>query len=185
MKTVVVALAVILLAGVVSCGPTLKVSSDYDRSVDFTKYKTFSLYNLRVTGSVSQLNADRIMTAVKNEMQAKGYTLTDSSSADLIVNAVTILQNKQDVTATTNYYGYGGMYRPYGYWGTGMGYGSTTTSVYEYKNGTLTIDVVDNRARKAIWQGVGNADIDHAPKDPDTAIKDGVHKIMESFPAAR
>ena len=114
-------------------------------------------------------------------MVKKGFTET-SNNPDLMLNAVTILKDKQSVTATTNYYGYGGLYRPYGYYG-GMGMASNTTvKTYNYKDGSLVIDIVDNATQKMIWQGTGNKDIDKKPKDTEAAIAEAVSKIMASFP---
>ena len=171
--------AVLFLA--TSCSSPLKVTSDYDKSANFGNYKTFSLYNLKTTGSVSQLNADRIANAIRSEMTKKGFT-ESGTNPDLMLNAVVILKDKQSVSATTNYYGYGGMYRPYGYYGGGMATGSTSVSTYEYKAGTFIIDVVDSKTQKMIWEGTGNKDFDSAPKNPDEAINTGVGKIMADFP---
>ncbi len=172
-------MAIILFAA--SCGSTLKVYTDFDKNAVFSNYKTFSVYNLKTTGSVSQLNADRIVNAIKAELTSKGFQEA-GSNPDLIINAVTLLKDKQSVSASSNYYGYGGIYRPYGYWGGGMGVGSTTVSTYTYKDGSLIIDVVDNKTQKMVWQGTGNAEIDKAPKDPDAAIKAAVTKILANFP---
>lgn len=166
---------------VVGCSSPLKVTNDYDKSVNFQGYRTFSVYNLKTKGTISQLNADRVVNAIRNEMTKKGFTEV-SNNPDLMVNAMTTLKDQQSVTANTNYYGYGGMYRPYGYYG-GMGMGSTTSvSTYNYKEGTFVIDVVDAKSNKMIWEGVGSKDIDSKPKDPEAAINEGVAKIMAGFP---
>jgi hypothetical protein len=104
------------------------------------------------------------------------------SNPDLMVNAMTILKDKQEVTATTNYYGYGGAYRPYGYYGGAGASGYTTYNTYEYKDGSLIIDIVDAKTNKMIWEGVGNKDIDKAPKNPEEAIAKAVASIMANFP---
>ena len=164
-----------------ACESTLKVTNDYDKSVNFSGYKTYSFYDLKTSGSVSKLNADRIINAIKAELARKGFKET-GSSPDLFVNAMTILKDKQEVTATTNYYGYGGAYRPYGYYGGAGASGYTTYNTYEYKDGSLIIDIVDAKTNKMIWEGIGNKDIDKAPKDPDAAIKNAVTSIMATFP---
>lgn len=165
------------------CGPSLKVSNDYDRSADFTQYKTFNLYKLEGKGNISELNYDRINKAIASEMKAKGFIETDTNP-DLLVNAVTILKDQQSVSSNTNVYGYGGMYRPYGMWGGGMGMATanTTYNTYNYKAGTFTIDIVDAKTKKMVWQGTGSADIDSAPKDPDATVQAGVTKILAGFP---
>jgi len=163
-----------------SCSSMLKVSNDFDRNANFSIYKTFSVYSVKTSGSVSQLNADRIVAAIKAEMISKGYSYVEAN-ADLTINAITILKDKQSVSTATNYYGYGGLYRPYGYYG-GLGLGANTSvSTYNYKDGSLTIEMVDSKTTKMVWQGIGNKEIDRASKDPDGDIKKAVALIMESF----
>ncbi len=158
-----------------SCS-TLKVTTDFDRSVDFIKYKTFDFIQLDVRGAISELNQDRFIKAIKAEMEKKGFTL-DKSNPDILVNATAIIEDKKSVTADT--YGYGGYYRPYR-WGGGV----TTTSfdVYEYKYGSLIIDVIDASTQQLIWEGTGNKEIDTEVKDPDAAAANAVAQIMAGFP---
>ncbi len=164
-----------------ACSSPLKVSHDYDKSVDFTKYKTYAIYKLEdKSGSVSQLNQNRLLAAIKTQMTAKGFTESETNP-DVLVNVVTIFKDKQSVTANTNYYGYGGYYRPYA-WGGGMASGTTTYSTYDYKDGSIIIDVVDAAKKQLIWQGMGNKEIDKPAKDPEPVINDAVAKIMASFP---
>jgi hypothetical protein len=173
----VIALCTLILAGV-ACGPTVKVTTDYDRSASFTGYKTYHIYDVKGKSEVSQLNGDRIINAVMDNMNKKGFTGV-AENPDLDVNVMTVTEQKKQVTANT--YGYGGAYRPYGYWG-GTGSTTTTFNAYEYKNGSLIIDIIDAKTQKAIWQGVGNADIDGEVSNPDKFISDAVAKIMAEFP---
>ena len=165
-----------------SCGPSLKVSSDYDRNANFAGYKTFALYkepDSLVT--ISPLNHDRIMTAVSAEMTGKGFGQTESDP-DLLVNPVAIVKNKVSVSANSNYYGYGGYYRPYS-WGAGYGgYSTTSYDVEQYKEGSLIIDVLDAKTKKLLWQGTGNSKIDTDIRDPDQRIREAINKIMADFP---
>lgn len=175
----VIALGALLIA-FDACGPTVKVTTDYDRSASFTGFKTYRIYDVKGKGEVSQLNADRITNAVQATMNQKGFTAS-TDNPDLDVNVMTITKDKKVVTANTNYYGYGGAYRSYGYWGGGAG-GTTTFNAYDYKNGSLIIDIVNAKTQKLLWQGVGNADIDGEVSNPDKFIQDAVNKIMTEFP---
>src|SRR5215471_12825134 len=83
---------------VTSCKPTLKVVSDYDKSANFSSYKSFSLYYLLTSRTVSELNEERIWNYIRAEMVKKGYVENDKNP-DLVVNAVSILDNKKYVTA--------------------------------------------------------------------------------------
>jgi len=173
-------LTAVLLLLIVSCEPSLKVTSDYDKSANFQPYKTFRMAQLTMQNqTINQLNQTRIINAVKSEMVKKGFQ--EVADPDLEVNAVIILEDKKSVTANTNYYGYGGYYRPYA-WGGGMASGYTTYSVEDYKAGSLIIEVADAKTKKLLWEGIGNKDIDKPAKDPDAAIKAAVTSIMASFP---
>jgi hypothetical protein len=167
-----------LLQADYGCAPSVKVNVDYDRAADFSSYKTFTMTDIAAKGEVSQLNAERIAKAIKGTLINKGYTEVGTDAAELLVNAVTVSKTKTAVTANTDYYGYGGVYRPYGYWGGG----STTFSSYNYTDGSLIIDVVNNKSQKLMWQGVGNAEIDKKPDNPDKFIQYAVEKILKDFP---
>ncbi|PIF30489.1 uncharacterized protein DUF4136 [Flavobacterium sp. 9] len=167
-----------------SCSPSVKVTADYDHATNFSEYKTFAFYDLKAQeGKINQLNADRITKAIRAEMLSKGFVETPSNP-DLKVNAVTILKNKTEVTANSNFYGYGGMYRPYGYWGGGamMGGGTTTFNSYDYVDGSLIIDIVSTKTQKLVWQGIGNAQIDSKPDNPEEFITSSIKKILAGFP---
>jgi hypothetical protein len=165
-----------------SCGPSLKVSTDYDKTVDFGKYKTFAMYKTEalLNESISQLNQQRIVTSIKNEMIKKGYQ-ENTTTPDLLVNPVAIFKDRVSVSSTSSAYGYGGYYRPYA-WGAGPAYGTTSYNVDHYKDGSLIIDVIDAHSKNLVWQGTGNKEIDKPAKDLDAAISKAVTSIMAGFP---
>ena len=177
-------LPLLVLTILYSCSPTVRVTTDYDHDTNFSEFKTFAVYDLKEQeGQVSQLNADRVTKAIRNEMISKG--LTESfSNPDLKVNAISILKNKTSVSANTDFYGYGGMYRPYGYWGRGMMMGGANTMVntYDYVDGSLIIDIVSTKTKKMVWQGIGNAKIDSQPGNPEEFIANSIKKILSGFP---
>jgi hypothetical protein len=177
-------ISMLILGLIYSCAPSVKVTTDYDHAANFSEFKTFAVYDLKTQeGQINQLNVDRIQKAIRAEMIAKGFKETDNNP-DLKVNAVTIVKNKTSVTANSNFYGYGGMYRPYGYWGAGGGMinGNTTYNTYDYVDGSLMIDIVSTKTQKLVWQGIGNAEIDSKPDNPDEFISSSVKKILAGFP---
>jgi len=167
-----------------ACTPQLKVTTDYDRKADFSKYKTFSLYVPEEKNeTISQLNRSRIESAVKAEMVKKGLQEANTDP-DVLVNVVTVIKNEKQVMANTNYYGYGGYYRPYG-WGGGMGSGYTTYNVADYKDGSLIIEVIDADTKSLVWEGIGNQEIDKPMENPDQQIQGIVAKILAGFPPGK
>ena len=115
-------------------------------------------------------------------MIKKGFT-ENTGNPDVFVNATAIVKEKKQVSSTTNNYGYGGYYRPY-YWSPGFA-GTTTYNVYEYKDGSLIIDIVNAANKQLVWQGTGNKEIDAPLKDADTEIPAAVTKIMAGFPPGK
>jgi hypothetical protein len=167
---------------VVACGPSLVVTSDYDRTVDFGKFRTFSIYHSgSQSQTISSLNEGRIINAIKAEMTRKGYMEVDVNP-DLLVNAVAVVKDRVGMNARTDYYANGGLYRPYfGMNGTMYSYTSYTLS--HYKDGSLIIDVIDARSNRTVWQGAGNSRIDGPIRDPATSIPRAIAKIMEKLPS--
>ena len=176
----IISLVLVFIAALASsCGPSIKVTSDYDRSVNFTAYKTFSMYEMK-SENVNQLNQDRIERYIRAEMTKRGFTET-KENPDLLVNAMTVMKNKKGISASTSFYGGYGFYRPYGVWGVPAA-GYTSVSTYDYKDGSLVIDLIDAKVKKMIWTGAASAEVYNAPKNPEEAIGVTVAKIMANFP---
>jgi hypothetical protein len=161
---------VLIMGLIISCAPSMKVSSDYEKTTNFSKYQSFSVYGLVTTLNVNSFNAERIINAIRYEMIKKGYT-ENNNYPDLVVNAVTILKEKQSVSAT----GHGGWYRPYT---------NVSFQTNHFKEGTLVIDVIDPGTNTLIWEGATSSEINGKPKDPERVINKTVAKILNEFPAA-
>jgi len=145
---------------------------DYDPEYDFSKLKTFGFLPIPAEAGIDQLNANRFGDAIKNEMTAKGYTV--SENADF---GVAILFGKQTKTNITSYgYGYGP------YWGRYGGTGNIDVS--QYDEGTLIIDVIDMNKKELVWRGTGKGAIDpNATVEERTAnINNAVAQILAQFP---
>ena len=180
-------LAIILMI-IASCS-TLKVTSDYDKTVDFTKFKTFEYYGWAQESDklLNQLDKDRIENAFADEFKKRGLTPVESGG-DLIVSLFIVVEQKSQTTAntTTMGSGYGGYYG--GFYGYGPGYGwggghsTTTVNTYEYEVGTLVCDVFDKASEKLIWEGIGNKTVDDNPATRDKNIPKAVAALMKSYP---
>jgi uncharacterized protein DUF4136 len=166
-----------------SCGSSLVVKTDYDKETNFTSFKTFSFADMNMDRTnISELNENRLIKAVKNEMTKKGFTQVEN--ADLEIHMHAVVENKWSATAHTDYYG-----STYPYYRRGLGwgttYGTTSVDVNEYQEGTLIIDLVDTEAKKLVWQGVGTAILKNKPKDVDERINKAVTKILAGFPPGK
>lgn len=96
-----------LLAFLLNCS-TISVNQDYDSSYDFSQLKTFGFLPLPQEAGIDQLSANRLGDAIKNELQANGYSVS-GDNADFGV-AMHFGQNtKTDIQSWR--YGYGAWHR--------------------------------------------------------------------------
>lgn len=178
----------LLFLALSSCD-SVKVTSDYDKTADFTKYKTFEYYGWAQESDkiLNQLDKDRIEKAFGEEFKKRGMSYVESGG-DLIVTLFIVVEQKTQQTATTSGMGggYGGYYGGYyGYgpgYGWGGGYSTTTISEYDYNVGTLVCDVFDKSEEKLIWEGIGSGTVDDNPQSRDKNIPKAVEKIMYKYP---
>src|SRR6202171_4500858 len=150
------------------------IKSDYDHSVNFGQYKTFSWEKVQTK---DPLLVDRIKSAVNSALSAKGWTLVPSGG-DVEVFAIETTQNQQ--TLDTFYNGFGGGRR----WGGFGGFGDATTTVETYKVGTLVVDLFDAKTEKLVWRSSASDTLsDKADKNTKNLAK-GVNKMFQHFPPA-
>ena len=186
----VMALAVIFLLG--SCS-SLTVTSDYDKSVNFSEFTTYSFHGWAKDSDklLSPFDRERIETAFANEFESRGIKFV-KEGGELVVALYIVTQKKtEQVANTTNmggYYGYGyGGYYGYGPgwgWGMPMGNSVTTISNVDYTVGTLVCDVFDAANKKLIWEGIGSKTVDDDPTSRDKNIEKSVAAIMAQYPIA-
>jgi hypothetical protein len=180
MKALLRAAAIVLLAPALALAQ--KTSFDYDKTADFSKYKTYALKD--GTKVADPLIHNRIVAAIQSELAAKGLS-SNNSSPDIVVVYHVAFDKKQDITAySTGLGGYGG----YGY-RYGGGWGTTTTDVRvnEILVGTLVIDVADAAKKEVVWRGMGVKEVDVQAKAEkrDKNIAGAVKKILKDFPPAK
>jgi hypothetical protein len=168
---------------------SLKITADFDKSVDFTKYKTFEYYGWAKESDkvLNGLDKVRIEDAFAKEFFSRDLKLVESDG-DLIVTLFIVVEQKTEQQAETTHMGggYGGYYGGrYGYgpgWGWGGGYSTTTVREYNYAVGTLVCDVFDKKSEKLIWEGIASKTIDSDPNTRDKKIPEVVRRLMLKYP---
>ena len=147
-----------------------QVKTDYDRTADFTHYKTYSWEKVQTQ---NPLWVSRIKEAVNSALAAKGWTEA-SSGASVSIVAIEMTRNQQ--TLDTFYNGFGGGWR----WG--GGFGDATTTVDTYKVGTLVVDLFDANTKKLIWRGSSSDTLSDKSDKNITNLDKGVQKMFNHFP---
>lgn len=168
-------ITIILVAFMLASCSTVKVTTDYDTSTDFSKYKTFAFYKKGIDkAEISDLDKRRILKAIESELLAKGFT--KSENPDILVNIFTKSRRKVDIYNNYNYWYYG--WYPW-YYGPNFG-----VQVSEYTEGTLFVDLIDSSKKELAWQGIGSGGLNTSGNiaKKEERIKDFVSQIMEKYP---
>ena len=88
---------------------SMDISSDWDRSVDFSKLSSYDWIPEAETsgaGTENSLTRDRVHRAVDRILSARGYVHQPSGTPDFLVGYFGAIQSKLDVRTIDDYYGY-------------------------------------------------------------------------------
>lgn len=179
-RITVVAAAVLL--GACATGPDIR--RDTNPAAAFATYKTFAYFAPLATdrAGYESVFTSRLKQATRRAMEAKGYVYSEANP-DLLLNFFANVQDKQEIRTTPSatmggYYGY-----RRGYYG---GFGVTSVETYSYKQGTLTIDLVEAQRKLLVWQATAEGSVsDEARKNLGPTIDAIVTQLMEPLPAGK
>ena len=171
----------VTLLGLAGCVTGPYIQADFDRSVDFTAYKTFAF--------VSPLGTDRngyqtiisqhLKAATSREMEARGLRL-DETMPQLLVNFNANLSEKMRVVNTApagSYYDY--RYGAYSSWSR-YPYDQYVTYYHE---GTLNIDVIDAAKKQLIWESTAVDTVTQKTlNNIQPALDEAVAAAFEKYP---
>jgi hypothetical protein len=151
-----------------------QVKTDYDRSANFSQYKTYSWEKVQTQ---DQLWVDRIKDAVNAALTAKGLTPVESGG-DIAIVAIEMTKNQQ--TLNTFYDGFGGGWG----WRRGGfgGFGDATTTVDNYKVGTLVVDLFAANTKTLLWRGSASDTLSDKSDKNIKNLDKGVQKMFDHFP---
>ena len=182
----------LMLIFLVACSPSVKVRTDADPSVNFSQFQTYGFFSqLGVEGDgYSNLLGQHFRETIASQMNSRGFT--QSATPQLQINVSIGSKDKVRVNTYQDPYLYGGHYGMYGggYYGSpmGMGHGyggGTRTTVHQYTEANVYIDLVDSIEHKMVWQGVATFTVtDKMQQQLRATIDNTVDKIFSQFPIA-
>lgn len=162
-----------------ACSEQLRVRSDYDKDVNLKLYKTYAWLPVKEIESktnplvYNELTDKRIKRAVDTQLKAKSILYT-TDSPDLRVHYHIVIDNKSMVRPSIYGYNYSQ------YWIRNQ------MDVYQYREGTLIIDLMDAKNNNLIWRGWGTSVMDSSDIDlTEEEINVAVYKILKEFPPTK
>jgi hypothetical protein len=184
-KTHLMAAALVALL-VLGCSTGAKVRLDYDPKEDFQLLRSYAWAPMTAEEqqekSRNGLIHERIQSAVDAHLAARGYAKVSDTHADFLVTHTVTVESRTQVQETRTTVGYG-RYGMHG--GVGIGYGFPVESTtYQYKVGTLIIDIIDARQQRLVWRGAGERTLDEeiTPEQRTALINATVDEILSRFP---
>jgi len=210
MKSKIIFLCLIAAIALVGCGAYINTYSNYDKSVDFTEYKSYAWLNSQKPNAPTPYYNDVIENNAKSyvdhEFKNRGYAV-DTLNPDVLLELVLKSEKKKEVVKTSNPYNYSNYtyyndpynqhyndnlyynnqnynyYPNYNYtmpYSYYSGYNTTTTTT-KYTESTITINVIDRGSNKLVWTGSAENDI-YDPAYLKEEIHPAVVNILKQYP---
>ena len=149
------------------------VQTDWDKNKNFADYHTY--YWAKAEGA-NPLMVKRAQDAIDAQLEKKGWSKQEGAG-DVAVIALGTSSTKKDLNTFYSGTGWG-----YGGWYGGGGMGTSTTTVSEYKEGTLVLDMYDNNSRQLLWRGTATDTMSDKPEKNEKKLNKAVEKLFKKFP---
>jgi hypothetical protein len=181
-------LAAAAIALVGACASTPTIHRETNPAATFGSYKTFGFLSPLATDKFpyESLLTQHLKDATRRAMESKGYVFS-TNAPDLLLNFYVNIQDVQEVRTTPGSAAYLGYGYPGGYYGYRTGYyrvfSPATVETVNYKQGTLTIDLVDAQQKVLAWTATAEGKVSSgALKNPGPAIDTLVTDLMSPLP---
>ena len=165
------------------CSNPRLIHSESVPGENLSAYKTFDFYTTETAGDMLTKEFSEVIPKLENtialQMQKYGYLMT-KTDPDLLINIGLVVDEKVQTRQTDfrrdtpQYIGQ----RRYSW-------KSEEVEVSRYKQGTVTVDLVDRKQNKMVWNATVQDVLPTKASKLDKSIKDGVEKLFERFPVQK
>jgi hypothetical protein len=151
------------------------VTVDYDHSINFLKYKSYTLQKVHATDPTVE---SRLTIAVDRDLQAR-YLHPQDKDSDLII---AVVESNTDTQEYPKFYdSLGGLSWQRG-WGS-AGFLDTEATVQDIPAGTLVFDMWDRKSQKLVWRGTITEPASViTDKEADQKMDKAVGQLLSQFP---
>jgi hypothetical protein len=172
--------AAIFVVCVSGCTP-IDIKTDFDSTVDFSRFKTFAFTGTTDPNQSGVLDnplvRDRLEAMIDRELRQKGLTQTRSDQhPDLLVHYWAGVQDKQRQQSNPGVRAYS--------WGDGYGWGagSGRVATFEYREGTLITDLVEPTNKTLVWRATMVTDLKDSVNENIELSDKAIKKAFENYP---
>lgn len=175
-----VSLALIVTLALASAAHAQKIKVEYDKSIDFSKFKTYAIDPAE--NAARPMLRLAIQAAVQDDLGKRGLTKVDSNP-DLYVQMYGATDSDMSVNYMDPIYGSGIPPLNYGITMWHSIPGSVTTVVVH--KGELVLDVIDARQKKLIWRGIAKQNLSNQRDKLLEQVHTAVEKLLQQYPVAK
>ena len=151
------------------------VQFDYDRSANFSSYKTYQWIDYKPVPPGDQLLDQDIKRAVDEQLAGKGLRRVETGG-DLVVGYQAGISQEKEF----NSLGGGG----WGGWGGPFGWGNTRVTTSTIDIGKLVIGLFDPSNKQLVWRGTASKTL-NISKDPNKnyqTLEKAMAKLFRNYP---
>ena len=177
MTSITKMLATVLFGVAIAGTPILAqtVTIDYDHSVNFAKFKSYTWDRVHATDPAVE---GRITLAVNRDMGGR-YMSEAAKNGDVTIAVVEATQDKQEYASFYNGLGQFTWQRG---WGSG-GFLDMAATLQDVPLGTLVVDMYDTKTHKLLWRGtITLSASDISNKEADQKADKAVTELIGKYP---
>lgn len=176
MKSAVRVLAATLVGMAMAAVPALAQTAtiDYDHSVNFLKFKTYTWEKVHATDPSVE---DRITIALNRDMTGR-YMTEVPKGGDVTITAVEATQDKQEFTTFYNSLGDFSWQRPWG----SSGFLDSPATLNDVPLDTLIVDMYDTKTHKLLWRGTVTEPLTGSQDNKVNTIDKAVTALISKYP---
>lgn len=165
---------IVVLSVLLSSCNAIRVTHDYEKTTDFSKYRTYNYYS-DIESGLSELDENRLLDALDEALKSRGYTL--SSTPDFFIDIQS--SEYQQANQSNVGVGVGGTGRNVG-GGISIGIPVGQNNM----NRVIQFDFVDEDGIGLFWQAISESSFnpDAKPEQRESLFKAIVTKILDNFP---
>jgi hypothetical protein len=156
----------------VSCA-SIYVNYDYDKTADFSKYKTYQYFGDLKTG-LSELDTKRLLNALDSTLANKGFAI--SNTPDLLIDIKSSDYKSNRETVGLGVGGTGGNLGGGITIGLPLGQAKTTR--------VINFEFVDAKTKQLFWQAKSESgfNTNTSPEQRENRLKAIVNKVFKKYP---
>jgi hypothetical protein len=175
----------VLVITLITSGTAQNVKVGYDKTVDFSQYKTYTVAEPDVQPSRPLLHAS-IIGSIDHELKSRGLIRAERDGDLILVPEGGAEFGLSHAAGTPISPAYGGLPPAINatMWTGAAGYASSVSSYVP--EGALRIDFIDRAANKVVWSGTAKVKLDVERKSKSLELIDkSIIKLLKGFPPGR